>query len=84
MGVIRGLFIVPFYLKYIDNTIYALWLATGNIVVWLTFVDPGISNVLQQRVAYFMGKKDLITLSKVITSGIVLSGLISVIAYLIS
>lgn len=84
LGIIKGLIIVPFYLKFIGTEMYGLWLATGNILVWLTLIDSGISDVLQQRTAIYFGKKDNILLSKTITSGIILSFLVCLLAYLLS
>jgi O-antigen/teichoic acid export membrane protein len=37
---------------------YGAWLASGNILVWITAVDPGLTAVIEQRVASACGAKD--------------------------
>ncbi len=77
--IIQGLVLVPLYLKYIPNPTYGGWLATGNVLTWLGFIDPGASAVLQQRSAQIYGEKDESQLAKVIGSGIAINLVISLI-----
>ena len=46
LTVIWSIVLVPLYLKFIPLDIYGAWLATGNIVAWLSIMDPGLSAVL--------------------------------------
>jgi O-antigen/teichoic acid export membrane protein len=70
IGLVRGFLLVPLYLVYIENELYGAWLATGNILMWLSISDPGVGVVLQQRVAESYGKKNKEELQKNISSGI--------------
>lgn len=70
---INGILIVPFYLSYIDATTYGAWLATGNILTWLTIADPGTSNVTIQRIAKSAGKNNSIIPAYQASSSIILS-----------
>jgi O-antigen/teichoic acid export membrane protein len=81
-AMVSGILIVPLYLKYIPLELYGAWLATGNIVTWLTIVDPGLSDVLRQRVgqAYGAGHKHL--LNDYLNSGALLSLVVSTVILL--
>ena len=50
-----------------------MWLASGNILAWLSTIDPGLTGVLQQQVATVYGKKDYEKLKDLIGSGIFFS-----------
>jgi O-antigen/teichoic acid export membrane protein len=84
LSIINGFLIVPLYLKYIDNHLYGAWLATGNILVWLTLLDPGIGDVLTQRVSASFGKRKYKEIGYQISSSLVISGAISFICLIIS
>lgn len=68
-AIINGIVLVPLYLKFIDITLFGAWLATGNIITWLTLVDPGFGDVLRQRTAQTFGKGDNVRLGKIIGTG---------------
>ncbi len=69
---------VPLYIKHISLDVYGAWLASGNILVWLSIVDPGLTVVLQQRIGFAYGKHDYQTLREIIFGGLFISCLISV------
>jgi O-antigen/teichoic acid export membrane protein len=80
ISMINGIAIIPIYLHYINSSVYGYWLATGNILNWITIVDPGVSGVLLQRAAYAKGKNDKREIGLAVTSGIT----VSLILFLIS
>lgn len=71
--IITGIVLVPLYLQYIPKEEYGYWLASGNILGWISAVDPGFGMVVQQKVAYHFGANERVKVGKYITSGIVLS-----------
>ena len=71
--VFSGIILVPLYLKYIPIRTYGLWLATGNVLVWLTAIDPGISLLLQQKVAKAYGESNNKLVVSYINSGLILT-----------
>ena len=73
ISVVNGILIIPLYLYYIDSPVYGAWLATGNVLTWITMVDPGVSDVLLQRVSFALGKNDKNEVGVAITSGIFIS-----------
>ena len=75
--------LVPIYLKYISIPLYGAWLATGNILVWLTLVDSGLSVVLQQKVASAYGDKNKILVGQIITNSTILSVIVTVLIIII-
>lgn len=50
--VVQGILLVPLYLRHMSVELYGAWLATGSILGWLELADPGVSSILQQRVAF--------------------------------
>ena len=77
LAMVSGVVLVPLYLRFIPLDLYGAWLGTGNILAWLTVIDPGLSTVLQQRTAVAYGKGDSDELSGLLTGGAVLSGVVS-------
>jgi O-antigen/teichoic acid export membrane protein len=71
--IFNGILIIPLYLHYIDSSLYGAWLATGNILTWISVVDPGVGDVLLQKVAFAIGKNDKKEIGVAITSGILIS-----------
>ncbi|MBB3054371.1 lipopolysaccharide biosynthesis protein [Mucilaginibacter gotjawali] len=77
---INGVLIIPLYLHYMDGAVYGAWLATGNVLTWITIVDPGVAGVLLQRVSYALGEKNEKELGLAISSGI----LIAIVLFILS
>lgn len=64
---------VPIYLDYIPTATYGLWLASGNVLAWLGMADPGLSPLIQQRVAVSYGQRNASDLADYANSGFLLS-----------
>jgi O-antigen/teichoic acid export membrane protein len=77
LAMFSGVALVPLYLHFIPFALYGAWLATGNVLAWLTVIDPGLSTVLQQRAGAAYGKGDAAELSALLTGGVLLSGAVS-------
>ncbi len=75
VGLANGILIVPLYLKYIDNSLFGIWLASGNILTWITIIDPGVGDVLIQKISYAYGKKNKTMLKYSITYRINIKGI---------
>ena len=71
---------VPLYLSFIPVNIYGAWLASGNILAWISAIDPGLTIVLQQQTSKFYGAGKLKKVGELICSGLILSCLILIIA----
>jgi O-antigen/teichoic acid export membrane protein len=56
--IIQGFLLIPLYLHFIGDRMYGLWLASGGILVWLGFMDMGLSGILIQRVSHAYGSKE--------------------------
>ena len=61
---------MPLYLRFIPIDIYSIWLATGNLLAWISTLDPGLTLVLQQQVADAYGKRDKNKVRKLIGGGV--------------
>lgn len=77
IGLVKGVFIIPLYLIYIDNTLFGAWLVTGNILMWLTLFDPGVGDVAVQKVAVSYKNGDFESIKYQISSSIFISFFIS-------
>jgi O-antigen/teichoic acid export membrane protein len=77
-AIVSGIVLVPLYLRFIPLDLYGAWLATGNIIAWFTVIDPGLSSVLQQRTGVAYGKGDIEEVSALLSSGVLLSLVVSV------
>ena len=73
VGILNGFIIVPLYLIYIDLGLYGAWLATGNILMWLTIIDPGIGVVVTQKVSESYAKNNRNEIGKILASSTILS-----------
>jgi O-antigen/teichoic acid export membrane protein len=78
ISIVSRIILVPLYLRYVPLDVYGAWLATGNVLVWLTAIDPGLSSILQQRIAAAYGKMDIQEIQGYVGSGLLLSILISI------
>lgn len=72
-----GLLLVPLYVAHIPINIYGAWLASGNLVLWLTSIDPGISEVLKIKVLEAYAKKEFNKLSDYLFSSLIILFFIS-------
>lgn len=79
-NIFNALILLPLYLKNIDASTLGVWLATGNILAWITLTDPGVGDVLQQKIAELSGKKLFSEIEKTIGSGFMASSIILIIS----
>ncbi|RIV22501.1 hypothetical protein DYU11_15915 [Fibrisoma montanum] len=84
LSIISGILMAPLYLHYIESSTYAYWLASGNILIWITIIEPGVGITLEQKVAFTAGQNNKTELSKLITSGLILCSIILVASFSIS
>lgn len=76
--IVYGVVLTPLYLRYIPEKTFGVWLATGNLVAWLSLVDPGLNAVIQQRIAAAYARGDNHAVSRLRTHSYVLSALLAV------
>lgn len=55
---IKGLFLLPLFLRALGATAYGNWLASGNVVSMLGVLDAGVGTVYMQRLAKSHGEAD--------------------------
>lgn len=61
------------YVYYLPKDLYGYWLASGYFLVLITAVDPGLTIVVQQKVAMAYSKSDFEYLIRVISAAIILA-----------
>jgi O-antigen/teichoic acid export membrane protein len=79
-NIINGVLLFPLYIHKIDAATLGLWVATGNILAWMTLADPGVGDVLQQRIAQLRGQNKSEEVGATIGSGLIMSLFILIIA----
>ena len=52
---VQGLILVPLYLHFIGPRLYGVWLASGDILGWLSLLQMGSASLLVQRVSRALG-----------------------------
>lgn len=86
--ILRGLVLIPLYIKYLGGELYGLWAASGGVLAVFSAFDLGLGRMLIQRVSHFYGKKDFKYTSLYYFNGILIYILIGIIVlilgYLIS
>ncbi|GEO11743.1 lipopolysaccharide biosynthesis protein [Segetibacter aerophilus] len=82
-NVINSILLLPLYVKHIDANTLGVWLATSSILYWMTIIDPGIGEVLQQKIAELRGRKEHNEIGKLIGSGLISSLVILIIAIIV-
>jgi O-antigen/teichoic acid export membrane protein len=82
-NIFNSILLLPLYLKNIDANTLGVWLATGSILGWITLVDPGVGEVLQQKIAELRGKNEDSEVGKAIGSGFIASLFILVFSLLV-
>jgi O-antigen/teichoic acid export membrane protein len=75
--IVFGILLTPLYLRYIPEKTFGVWLATGNLVAWLSLVDPGLNAVVQQRIAAAYARGNNFAVSRLRTQSYVLSALLA-------
>src|SRR5690554_2026715 len=76
LTMVSGFVLPPLYLKHISAEVYGAWLATGNLLAWLSALDPGVSLALQQRIGHAYGEQKREKIGQWIGAGILVSVLI--------
>jgi O-antigen/teichoic acid export membrane protein len=67
-NIIIGIVLVPIYIKFIPRDLYGFWLVSGNILSWISLIDPGFAMIVQQRIAFNYGAKNLKKVGEYVTS----------------
>ena len=82
-NVINSILLLPLYVKNIDSSTLGVWLATSGVLYWMTIIDPGVGEVLQQKIAELRGKKEFNEIGHYIGSGLISSMFILLMAVLV-
>lgn len=83
VAIVNGIVLVPLYLTFIDAEQYGVWLATGNVLAWLTIIDPGVGDLARQQVSMLYGARRWHDACSVIWSGgLIVAGMAVAIAML--
>jgi O-antigen/teichoic acid export membrane protein len=79
LAVVQGFLLTPLCLRHIDYKLFGAWLATGQMLSWVSLLDPGVNEVLRQRVAHAFGGGDKQRLGSILGSGLAVGFCIAVI-----
>lgn len=70
---LQGFLVTPIAVSHVSPSLYGAWLGTGNVLSWLTLVDPGISTLMQQRIAFLYGRHDRKAIGQTIATGVLVN-----------
>ena len=79
LAIVQGFLLTPLCLRHIDYKLFGAWLATGQMLSWVSLLDPGVNEVLRQRVAHAFGGGHKQVLGIILGSGLAVGFLIAVI-----
>ena len=79
LAIVQGFLLTPMSLRHIDYKLFGAWLATGQMLSWVSLLDPGVNEVLRQRVAHAFGGNSKDVLGVILGSGLIVGFLIAVI-----
>lgn len=71
--IFNGIVLLPIYLKHISFELYGIWLATGNIITWISVIESGLAMVLTQRLARNFGLGRMDRFAQIAVTGCVIS-----------
>lgn len=74
---VSGLLLVPYYLHHLSADTYGAWLTVATLVAWFAVLDPGIANILIQKVSAAFGTSDYNLMRAYVNAGIVASGIVA-------
>lgn len=77
LSLLSAILLVPYYLSHLSPGEYGAWLALGALATWFAAMDPGIANLLIQRVSQTNGSRDDEALIGYVAAGILVSSLIA-------
>ncbi len=72
-NIFNSLLLTPLYLKNIETNALGIWWVTGNVLGLMILVDPGVGEVLQQKIAELRGRNEKEEVGKLIGSGYAMS-----------
>jgi len=81
---ISGVVLVPLYLAHIDFELYGAWLASGNLLVWLTLAEGNINLLVRRDVAWAYGRRDTRLLGQAVFTGLAVNAALGVLPVLIA
>jgi O-antigen/teichoic acid export membrane protein len=70
-NILIGVILVPIYINYIPNDLYGYWLVSGNILSWISIVDPGFAMIIQQRIGFNYGARNFLKIGQYISSSFI-------------
>jgi O-antigen/teichoic acid export membrane protein len=79
LTVVQGVVMVPLYLRHIGPGMYGAWLASGDLLGWLSLLNMGVAGVVTQRMAAAHGRGDRPVLGAYYGTGLLVqAGLVAV------
>lgn len=78
-SVVTGIVFIPLYLQYISSSDYGAWMACASVISWLSVFDPGIANIIIQKVGAAVGAEDSTKINNYINAGFISTLIIAII-----
>lgn len=79
IAMIKGLFLLPIYFKFISYELYGYWVTIGSIVALLSILNFGISTMTMQRISKSYAEKDFEKVGNYFINSLLISFLIAIV-----
>jgi len=77
-GLFTGLLLSPYLIDKLGAEAYGLWTLSFAVVEYGTFLDLGFRSAMVKYVAHYFALNDTLSINRVINTGVVYAGLVSV------
>ncbi len=77
LTVVRGIVMVPIFLRFIPIDLYGAWMASGDVIAWVLLTEAGTADLIRQQVAQHYGASDLRGAGRAFGAGMCLSALLA-------
>ncbi len=67
-----GIILIPVYLEFIPSELYGYWLAALGVLYWVSFFDPGLTDILSQKIGEYFGQNNIKQIGYTITNGFII------------
>ena len=69
VSIVKGIVLVPLYIRHFGLELYGAWLASANIVAMLGLMELGVSSVFYQRLGHAFGARDFKKFASLVAAG---------------
>lgn len=81
LGMVFSLLLVRYSIKYLDSSLYGLWITIASIAAWANACDLGISNGLRNELAKAIANEDYLRQKNLIYTAVIMLTKLSLVIF---